>query len=106
MLSPAQDILTVQNRGLKYQSYKLNQSTKYIIFRSCCQNVTRLEIGPQTFIRQDNERVVFGPDRMITVPPRHYCIIENPVVRDADGKVVTDGGQAKLYHADQDIRYG
>jgi len=68
------------------------------------QNVTRLETGPQTFIRQDNERVVLGPERMITVPPRHYCIIENPVVRDADGKVVMDAGQAKLQHADQDIR--
>ncbi|XP_064619697.1 major vault protein-like isoform X1 [Lineus longissimus] len=68
-------------------------------------NVTRLEIGPQTFIRQDNERVVYGPDKMITVPPRHYCIIENPVLRDGDGEVVFDKvGQAKLLHADQDIR--
>jgi len=68
-------------------------------------NVTRLEIGPQTFIRQDNERVVFGPERMITVPPRHYCVIENPVVRDDDEKVILDtSGQAKLLHADQDIR--
>jgi len=68
-------------------------------------NVTRLEIGPQTFVRQDNERVVFGPEKMITVPPRHYCIIENPVLRDADGKIVFDKvGQAKLLHADQDIR--
>ena len=68
-------------------------------------NVTRLEIGPQTYIRQDNERVVFGPERMITVPPRHYCVIENPVVRDDDGKVILDpNGQAKLLHADQDHR--
>lgn len=68
-------------------------------------NVTRLEIGPKTYIRQDNERVVFGPERMITVPPRHYCVIENPVVTDADSKPVFDtNGQAKLMHADQDIR--
>jgi len=68
-------------------------------------NVTRIEIGPQTFIRQDNERVVLGPDRMVTVPPRHYCIIENPVVRSAEGAVVLDkSGQAKLSHADLDIR--
>ena len=67
-------------------------------------NVTRLEIGPMTFIRQDNERVVFGPERMITVPPRHYCVIENPVLRDTDNKVVNDSnGQAKLLHADQVI---
>lgn len=68
-------------------------------------NVTRLEIGPQTFIRQDNERVVYGPERMITVPPRHYCIIENPVLKDKEQKVVFDeSGQAKLLHADQEIR--
>ena len=68
-------------------------------------NCTRLEIGPKTYIRQDNERVVFGPERMITVPPRHYCVIENPVITDADEKPVFDGnGQAKLAHADQDIR--
>lgn len=69
------------------------------------KNVTRLEIGPQTFIRQDNERVVFGPEKMITVPPRHYCIIENPTMRDKDGVVVIDSaGQVKLLHADQEIR--
>lgn len=68
-------------------------------------NVTRLEVGPQTFIRQDNERVVLGPEKMITVPPRHYCIIENPVLRNKDGEVVHDkSGQVKLSHADQEIR--
>ncbi|XP_052073495.1 major vault protein-like [Mytilus californianus] len=68
-------------------------------------NVTRLEIGPQTFVRQDNEKVVYGPERMITVPPRHYCIVENPVLRDKESKVVFDeSGQAKLVHADQEIR--
>lgn len=69
------------------------------------KNVTKLEIGPQTFIRQDNERVVHGPEKMITVPPRHYCIIENPALRDKDNKVVLDkSGQVRLLHADQDIR--
>lgn len=68
-------------------------------------NVTRLEIGPQTFIRQDNERVVFGPEKMVTVPPRHYCVIENPVLKDDKDTVVCDrSGQAKLLHADQEIR--
>ncbi|CAF4916694.1 unnamed protein product, partial [Rotaria socialis] len=31
-------------------------------------NVTRLEIGPKTFIKQDNETVTIGPEKMITVP--------------------------------------
>lgn len=69
-------------------------------------NVTSVEIGPKTYIRQDNEKVVFGPQQMITIPPRHYCIIENPVVVDKDSKVVFDvNGQAKLKHADQVTYY-
>jgi len=68
-------------------------------------NVTRVEIGPKTYIRQDNEKVVYGPQQMITIPPRHYCIVENPVLLDADNRVVyDDNGQAKLKHADLDIR--
>ncbi|CAF1639456.1 unnamed protein product [Adineta ricciae] len=68
-------------------------------------NVTRLEIGPKTFIKQDNETVILGPEKMITVPPRHYCVVESPVVRDNAGEVVFDAnGQAKLIHADLDIR--
>lgn len=64
-------------------------------------NVTRVEIGPKTYIRQDNEKVVFGPQQMVTLPPRHYCVIENPVFTDDEGKVVFDeSGQAKLKHAD------
>jgi len=42
---------------------------------------------------------------MVIVPPRHYCVVENPVIRDKDNKVVIDDlGQVKLSHADQDIR--
>lgn len=48
---------------------------------------------------------MYGPEKMITVPPRHYCIIENPVVKDKDGKVLFDeSGQSKLSHADLEIR--
>nr|XP_058948197.1 major vault protein-like isoform X1 [Pocillopora verrucosa]XP_058948198.1 major vault protein-like isoform X1 [Pocillopora verrucosa] len=68
-------------------------------------NVTKVEVGPKTFIRQDNEKVILGPERMITIPPRHYSVVENPVLRDKDGRVVIDSnGQIKLGHADQDIR--
>ncbi|CAF0982318.1 unnamed protein product [Rotaria sp. Silwood1] len=68
-------------------------------------SVTRLEVGPKTFIKQDNETVTIGPEKMITVPPRHYCVIESPVVRNEAGEVQYDqNGQAKLVHADLDIR--
>ncbi|XP_053299815.1 major vault protein isoform X1 [Pleuronectes platessa] len=68
-------------------------------------NIARVEIGPLTYIRQDNERVLFAPVRMIMVAPRHYCVVANPVSRDDNGQVLFDqSGQAKLRHADLEIR--
>ncbi|XP_058868235.1 major vault protein [Acipenser ruthenus] len=68
-------------------------------------NIARVETGPKTYIRQDNERVLFAPMKMTMVPPRHYCVIQNPVLRDADGRIEFDQlGQAKLRHADLEIR--
>uniref|UniRef100_A0A8C3HFT1 Major vault protein n=1 Tax=Chrysemys picta bellii TaxID=8478 RepID=A0A8C3HFT1_CHRPI len=68
-------------------------------------NVTRVEVGPQTYIRQDNERVVFPPAKMVTVPPRHYCAVLNPVLRAPGAGVQFDAsGQALLRHADLEIR--
>ncbi|XP_031593557.1 major vault protein isoform X2 [Oreochromis aureus] len=68
-------------------------------------NIARVEIGPLTYIRQDNERVLFTPMRMVMVPPRHYCVIANPVARNDDNQVLFDqSGQAKLRHADLEIR--
>ena len=38
--------------------------------------------------------------------PRHYCVVENPAVRDKNGRVVMDeNGQVKLLHSDVDIRF-
>jgi major vault protein len=69
-------------------------------------NVTRLEVGPKTFVKQDHEKVLLGPERMLIIPPRHYCVIDNPAVRDRTGKVVIDSnGQVKLLHSDVDIRF-
>lgn len=53
-------------------------------------NVTKMEVGPKTYIRQDNEKVILGPEKMIVVPPRHYCIVENPVARDKDCRPLID----------------
>ena len=68
-------------------------------------NVTRLEVGPSTFVRKDNEQVLLGPEKMVTVPPRFYCIVKNPVMRDAEGMVLLDAlGQARLEHAEEEVR--
>jgi len=69
-------------------------------------NVTRVEVGPQTFTRQDHEKLVAGPEPMVMIPPRHYCIIANPVQRDDKGNIVTEkGGQIKLRHGDEEIKF-
>ena len=48
------------------------------------------EFGPNTFIRKDNEKVILAPTKMIIVPPRHFCIIRNPVKKDEDGEPMKD----------------
>jgi len=69
------------------------------------QNVTRVVVGPCTYTRQDHERVTFGPEHMVSIPPRHYCVIINPVVRDESGQVVVDKhSQIKLRHGDFEVR--
>lgn len=70
------------------------------------KNVTRLVTGPRTFRCLEHETVVFGPEKMIVVPPRHYCVIRNPVMKNEDGTVVLDQfGQCKLRHGDTEIRF-
>jgi len=69
-------------------------------------NVTRVETGPQTFTRQDHEKLVSGPDPMIMIPPRHYSVIANPVLRDEKGNLVKEANhQIKLRHGDEEIRF-
>ncbi len=67
--------------------------------------LTRLEIGPKTFFKQDNETISVGPEKMISIPPRHYCIVENPIMKNETGEVQFDeNGQVRLSHANLDIR--
>jgi major vault protein len=43
---------------------------------------------------------------MITIPPRNYCVVENPVIRNKEGRIEHDAsGQAKLAFADLEIRF-
>jgi len=72
-------------------------------------NVVRVEIGPQTYRCKDQEAAVYGPTKMIVIPPRHFVIISNPVVKrmtkEEKWEVVCDKfGQAILRHGDQEVR--
>jgi hypothetical protein len=53
-----------------------NQLTAVVVYF-----LFRVVVGPKTFTRNEHEKVVAGPEPMIIVPPRHYCIIQNPVLR-------------------------
>lgn len=68
-------------------------------------NVTRVEVGPQTFIRKENEKVVLEPTKMVIVPPLHYCIVKNPIKKDDKGEPVKDAlNQVVLQHGEEDVR--
>jgi major vault protein len=70
-------------------------------------NVTRVIVGPRTFTRQDHEKIVAGPEAMVTVPPRNYCRISNPVIRDPKtGEPLLDQfKQYRIRHGDEEIRF-
>lgn len=43
---------------------------------------------------------------MLMVPPRHYCVIANPVVRANDNQVQYDQfNNVRLKHGDEEIRF-
>lgn len=68
--------------------------------------ITRLEVGPQTITLRDHERLILRPEPMLIVPPRHYCIVANPVLRDAENQPIADPhGQIKLRYGDAEIRF-
>jgi len=64
-------------------------------------------VGPTTVTRQEHEKLVAGPEPMIMVPPRHYCMVANPVTRSGkDGEVALDSnGQALVRWGDEEIRF-
>lgn len=68
-------------------------------------NVTRTEIGPKMFTRQEHEKLITSPLDMVVVPPQHYVIIADPVKLD-DGKIVMSKfGQPVLRLGDEEIRF-
>jgi hypothetical protein len=46
----------------------------------------QVKSGPATFVRQDHEKVVLPPTMCINIPPRRYCVVANPHVRNKNGQ--------------------
>lgn len=62
-------------------------------------------VGPLVYTLQEHERTVSNVEPMLMIPPRHYCIIRNPVIRQ-DGECVLDShGNYKLQHGDEEYRF-
>ncbi|CAL8071868.1 unnamed protein product [Calicophoron daubneyi] len=69
-------------------------------------NITRLLLGPRTYVCLEDEKIVVGPEKMICLPPMKYCIISNPVVKSEAGAPVLDNtGQVKLKKGDVEYRF-
>ena len=102
----------------------------YIHVLNTNNNVTRLEVGPKSLTcmvflkkfltyprfgsRKSRLRTCEGNSyfqnsikkKTVVIPPRHYCIITNPVTLDDKNQVIVDKyGQAKLRHGDSEIRF-
>jgi len=74
-------------------------------------NVTSVVTGPKTYTRQEHEQVIEGPTPMIMIPPRHYCVIANPIVLDGDKQpeydIIDEEHNIKVFklrHGDEEIR--
>ena len=70
-------------------------------------NLTRVIEGPLNYILKDHEKLVSGksPLKMIQIPPRYYCIVKNPVLKDSEGEIIIDEyGMAKVKYGDKEIR--
>jgi major vault protein len=87
------------NRVIRLRPYH------YIHVLDMNTNVTHVECGPKTFIRKDHQQVVLPSTQMINIPPRSYCIVANPHMRDDDGNpILLENNQVRLTHGETQVR--
>jgi major vault protein len=69
-------------------------------------NLTRVIEGPLTYVLKDHEKLTSGksPLQMIQIPPRTYCIIKNPVIKESGKILFDDFGMAKVRYGDREVR--
>jgi major vault protein len=68
-------------------------------------HTTEVIVGPATVTRGDHESIVSAPRHTIVIPPGYYCVVADPVKRDADDKPLRDAkGQWQLRFGDQEVR--
>jgi len=69
-------------------------------------SVTSVLTGPATYAKADHEKIVLEPTKMIVLPPRFFCRIRNPYVRDEQKQPEKDQhGQIKLQQDEIEYRF-
>lgn len=79
---------------------------QYVHILDCNTILTSVVVGPSTYVLKDHERIGQGKVlKMIQIPPRNYCIIRNPALKDKDGHLVLDeNGMVKVNFGDREVR--
>lgn len=79
----------------------------YVHILDTNSGVTRVENGPLVYTLQEHEKIQLSPERMVTIPPRNYCVISNPVLRNPEtGEPLKDKhGNYRLSRGDEEIRF-
>ena len=63
-----------------------------------------METGPLTFIRKEHETIVAGPNNMINLPPRTYCKILNPLIKEAGKPKYNEYGEVEIERGEIEYR--
>lgn len=95
---------TSSNNGQDLEVISL-RPLEYIHIHDTNTSATRVVTGPRIVTIQQHEKVPFlPPKKMIIIPKRQYCIVENPV-KIENGKFVTDEyGNVQVKHGEKEIR--
>jgi major vault protein len=65
----------------------------------------RCEIGPKMVSIGPNEMVQRAPQPLIEIPPDHFCVVRNPVRKNAFGSpLLGEKDKLKLRYGDKDVR--
>ena len=79
----------------------------YIHVYDQLNNLERLEVGPQTYICKEFERISTGnePLPMLVLPPGSFCQITNPVMRDEKGQTIFDNFGQPMVRFETEFRF-
>jgi major vault protein len=78
---------------------------KYVHIHDNNLNYTRVQVGPDTIVKQDHETLTEGPLDMIRLKPRSNITINNPIIIGKDGKPeIADSGEVKVNFGESEIR--